>query len=213
MAEVGHQVRSTSHWPGSFHLALSPKIHFGEPASELQHSITAQTNQQHHDLNVKPHIATLSNLQIYQSSHTQHERNGLVRATTNAALPSKHPGYFCCSSGDYLNGLEQDPEDLANTISRNRLNAAEQRELQGRMERKQMKDFMNVCITIRSDPNQNQYRGAPCDHRAQLTRLFTSLDVLQPRAALLHRLRHRLHFQVAAHQGGGLRHALRRQVP
>jgi len=42
---------------------------------------------------------------------------------------------------------------------------------------------------------------------------FTSLDVLQPCAALLHRLRHRLHFQVSPHQGGGLRHALRRQVP
>jgi hypothetical protein len=29
---------------------------------------------------------------------------------------------------------------------RNRLNAAEQRELQSRMERKQMKDFMNVRL-------------------------------------------------------------------
>jgi len=30
---------------------------------------------------------------------------------------------------------------------RNRLNAAEQRELQSRMERKQMKDFMNVRLS------------------------------------------------------------------
>ena len=47
----------------------------------------------------------------------------------------------------------------------------------------------------------------------QLTSRFPFADVLQPRPALLHRLRHRLHFQVAPHQGGGLRHALRRQVP
>ena len=39
------------------------------------------------------------------------------------------------------------------------------------------------------------------------------VDVLQPRAALLQRLRHRLHLQEPAGQGGGLRHALRGQVP
>jgi hypothetical protein len=32
------------------------------------------------------------------------------------------------------------------------LNAAEQRELQGRMERKQMKDFMNVRLPEQSQP-------------------------------------------------------------
>lgn len=51
-----------------------------------------------------------------------HERNGHVRFT-----------------------LMLDGSFVANVI---RLSAAEQRELQGRLERKQMKDFMNVRVSI-----------------------------------------------------------------
>ena len=39
------------------------------------------------------------------------------------------------------------------------------------------------------------------------------LDVLQPRPTVLQRLRHRLHVQEFDGQRGGLRYAMRRQVP
>lgn len=68
------------------------------------------------------------------------------------------------------------------------------------MERKQMKDFMNVriaCISLRS---------------SFLTYTFCA-DVLEPSAKMFQRLRQRLHLEESAWQGGRLRDAMCGQIP
>jgi hypothetical protein len=62
------------------------------------------------------------------------------------------------------------------------LNPAEQRELQSRMERKQMKDFMNVCADA---------DGAKCN----LAGLMIFADVFESGPAMLQRLRDGFHIQ------------------
>ena len=54
--------------------------------------------------------------------------------------------------GEYENGDLQkvfdSPGPLTDIVHSTRLNAQEQRELQGRMEKKQMKEFMTVSLSI-----------------------------------------------------------------
>ena len=81
-------------------------------------------------------------------------------------------------------------------LTLDRLTAAEQRELEQRMQRKQMGQFMNVRL-----PNPS------------LLHQLTTTDVLQSRTKLLRALRRRLHIQEPVRQRRRLRHALRGQVP
>lgn len=86
------------------------------------------------------------------------------------------------------------------------LTAAEQRELQTRMEKKQMKEFMNVRIP-RHFPILNGkalFHFAPCSPLPP--------DVFQPRPVLLRSLRQRLREQVPYLARGELCHEMRRQA-
>jgi hypothetical protein len=82
-----------------------------------------------------------------------------------------------------------------------RLSQNEARELQNRMEKKQMKEFMNVSRPA-LDPHPSPVAELTCP----------PADVLEPRPAVLRLVRQRLREQVAHLARGGLRHAVRRQA-
>jgi hypothetical protein len=84
-------------------------------------------------------------------------------------------------------------------LTTHRLTATEQRELQNRMEKKQMKEFMNVSYII-------AYTFSPTHSLTECS------DVLEPRPELLRALRQQLREQVAHLARRELRHALRRQA-
>lgn len=111
------------------------------------------------------------------------------------------------------------------------LNASEQREFQARMERKQMKEFMNVRLPLPLDfPSHHQpdqtlkpsntntatttttdYPSSPIQMPIQMLMCPPS-DVLRPRRPLLRLLHRRLHHQVPHLARVGLRQPLRAEV-
>lgn len=107
------------------------------------------------------------------------------------------------------------------------LNASEQREFQARMERKQMKEFMNVRLPLPLIPqatfsrNKHQSRQIPLppplptiypSSPTLIQMLMSYTDVLRPRRPLLRLLHRRLHHQVPHLARVGLRQPLRAEV-
>lgn len=86
-----------------------------------------------------------------------------------------------------------------------RLTQNEQRELQNRMEKKQMKEFMNV--SRHSIALTSEFGGSGEIHEE-----LTWPDVLQSRPAMLRFLRQWLREQVPHLARGGLRYAMCRQA-